>query len=161
MVGLRWQHAPMQRPNQTKRHARQKSDIILWWALYLCSDRPKMGSPKTVEYSDKGLCILFSGYYISTKCSGKQSLTYKMLIGLNKIHKPFLINIGNLDSVWDFWYLCGVRAVYGNEPTVSTLVGFSGESGQSFNKSYGQYSITAVVSRKRHYGSRILRFDRV
>ena len=29
----------------------------------------------------KGLCILFSGYYISTECRGKQSLTYKMLIG--------------------------------------------------------------------------------
>ena len=29
----------------------------------------------------KGLCILFSGYYMSTKCRGKKSLTYKMLIG--------------------------------------------------------------------------------
>ena len=29
----------------------------------------------------KGLCILFSGYYFSTKCRGNQSLTYKMLIG--------------------------------------------------------------------------------
>ena len=30
--------------------------------------------------SRKGLCILFSGYYIFTECCGKQSLTYKMPI---------------------------------------------------------------------------------
>ena len=27
-----------------------------------------------------------------------------------------MINIGNLDSLWDFWYLCGVRAHDGPNP---------------------------------------------
>ena len=35
----------------------------------------------TSKHIVKGLCILFSGYYISTECRGKQSLTYRMLIG--------------------------------------------------------------------------------
>ena len=70
MVGLRWQHAPMQRPNQTKRHAHQKSDIILWRVLYLCSDRPKVLAAEYPLHAEQAIYEGTRRAFLTTRIDG-------------------------------------------------------------------------------------------